>query len=100
MSQIFADVHREAALRGANLLDQRYPFDDWRGLIDRDRLAMGSTARCILGQLYGHYYRGLRALDPASSITGSFFGFDSYYGDYDSLNEAWLAELDRKPVPA
>lgn len=46
--------------RGAELLDARRP--GWAGELALDRLAMSSCDRCILGQLYGEYFSGMREL--------------------------------------
>jgi hypothetical protein len=46
--------------RGAALLDRVRP--GWAREIDRDRLAMESCDRCILGQLWGDYMDGFREL--------------------------------------
>jgi hypothetical protein len=47
---------------GAALLDAHDP--DWFKKIDVDKLRMSGGCSCILGQLFGSYWRGLETLEP------------------------------------
>lgn len=51
---------QERARRGAELLDRECP--GWADRIDVDALTIGNRKLDILGQLYGDYYDGCRAL--------------------------------------
>jgi hypothetical protein len=48
--------------RGIELLDRRGP-EGWRQLLNPERLDISQPEDCVLGQLYGSYYAGCRALD-------------------------------------
>ena len=50
------------------LLDEKVP--GWREEVDPDRLWMGSTQVCVLGQIYGDLYDGLRAV-PELLVDGN-----------------------------
>jgi hypothetical protein len=91
----------ERAARGAALLDTRYP--GWEQLIDRDTLIMQYCDVCILGQLYGSYSAGLRAIF-AVTVADAWEAADRHgfcidkprlitYADQD---EAWAAEITRR----
>lgn len=58
--------------RGAKLLDERVP--GWRERIDLDRLDMGNSLHCILGQCFGSYFDGLRTLDLSTDSAYGFLG--------------------------
>lgn len=83
--------------RGMALLDVEYP--GWREMIDLDKLNMGSTRNCTLGQLYGDFDDGLHALYLSR---GTVFGFDApscwdmvmyTYGELTATWKAALSEL-------
>lgn len=61
----YADLAREAVKVGAAFLDS-IRGDDWRALINRNRLDVSDVDRCPLGQLYGSYNAGLIALFDAT----------------------------------
>lgn len=48
----------------------------WFVKLDEHRLDVGSDTRCPLGQLWGRFSRGLRALDIPED-DAALFGFDS-----------------------
>jgi hypothetical protein len=54
---MYREVSVENVERGAALLDRHYA--GWEDRIDPDRLDLGSSSDCVLGQLYGHYGGGL-----------------------------------------
>jgi hypothetical protein len=65
-------MNQEAVRKGAALLDERKP--GWRKLVDPDNLHM--LNHCILDQVYGDYFVGLRELfgttDPQESAGHGF----------------------------
>ncbi len=63
--------------RGVELLDQRDPV--WMDKIDLSKLAMHSSRSCILGQLFGGYYKGRRALDINRAAGGYGFSLSSFW---------------------
>lgn len=77
--------------RGAALLDQRLP--GWYGAVEVDRLNIADPQACILGQVYGSYYRGLHRLfgpDGVDDATDSLMhGFNGTLGQMSHLNRAW-----------
>lgn len=87
------------AWRGARLLDRERP--GWALDVDTNILWMSDGNRCILGQLYGGYGRGLHQLDLAG-VEGRavVFGFTQppkakgLY--YPNLTLAWKGEIERR----
>lgn len=114
-------------LRGELLLDREYP--EWLSAIDLDRLNLGSTRSCVLGQIeehatgedwHGLYTSALERfdLDPEANehndANPNRLGFDAYApseawvrrtgdddgGDYVTLTQEWLAAIADRCVPA
>jgi hypothetical protein len=85
------------AREGAELLDRR--STGWAERIDLQELEMWDCTRCILGQVFGDYVRGLGGL---GICLGYPYGFDRPPGgesdDYDTMAAAWRAEI-RKRLP-
>lgn len=73
--------------RGAELLDRVRP--GWAREIAADELAMETCDRCLLGQLYGDYHIGFRAVLTSSDSRNLYragnFGFTLY--DLEQLND-------------
>jgi hypothetical protein len=95
--------------RGAKLLDSKYP--DWFKKIDFFKLSMDHCARCILGQTFGDYVKGLKSLWPGCNINEDFryafdYGFDvcledrQGYGDsqiaWDELRRLWVHQIHER----
>lgn len=86
---------RVRAARGAAALDAAR-HDDWRGMIDPDRLDLDCTINCVLGQLYHEYGIGVFALyvgsdDGNRSDWAWAHGFAGVsYGEDQALQVAWL----------
>jgi hypothetical protein len=79
---------------GAALLDERW--QNWHNAIDLDTLNMGSERDCILGQLFGTYWKGKEVLNI---MTGADYGFDAVYDGYEEfpvLTEAWRGAVARR----
>ena len=108
------DATDQAVAEGVNLLDAYGP-PQWRGTVDLDTLNMADDHDCILGQLYGSYGAGLRALgesvyheDGADLSVPDVYGFDlgsgnswvGYFGasDYLTLTESWRAAILAPPA--
>jgi len=84
---------------GIKLLDAKGGFG-WRDRIDKDQIVMYNPYKCILGQLYGDYWKGCRELDFPGA--GADYGFalafsdeysDSVYTAYKQLKWEWISEL-------
>jgi hypothetical protein len=101
-------MYEDRVRKRAALLDRVRP--GWAGEIARDRLAMESCSRCILGQLWGDFgegfFRAIEVLDAATLHSASYFGFtlrDEEQDDDDpdevvlprfaALADAWRAEI-------
>jgi hypothetical protein len=95
----------ECAAAGARLLDEKAP--DWAARINVERLDFNNTERCMLGQLYGSYVRGKRALgnSPAGELTyeeARGYGFicqgSAIFGTCtcSALKDPWTVEINRR----
>jgi hypothetical protein len=73
---------------GRDLLNQINP--DWRTKIDPANLDMFVYEKCILGQLYGGYLQGLKALNISVGYQWGFFG-DFTYAAF--MNDWWKQQL-------
>lgn len=93
------------ARRGARLLDRKIP--GWYSKIREQDLKMDSCYRCVLGQIYGFYTRGLETvfgeihmdreeLEP-EEVRHGFVALDSEMFDrvhnYEVLTATWKAEI-------
>jgi hypothetical protein len=90
------DTAKKVVAVGGAFLDTMRD-DDWRSEIDTHNLSLASTTRCIVGQLYGEYDDGLRALG-INNVKARGYGFESGYTDDTSvgsyaLNDAWKEYL-------
>lgn len=77
--------------RGAQRLDLTTP--DWRSKVDPNTLSLKSMQDCVLGQVYGHYLKGL---DEINLYIGKQHGFAvvcGYCRDY--LTQLWKEEVTR-----
>ena len=86
---------KEAVLAGAEYLDSAVP--GWADKIDPEKLDVGYPRDCILGQLFGWYIDGRRALGMDREAARKF-GFDVNRGAlpwqtvdqrYRRLNRHW-----------
>lgn len=92
MSAIPANV-----LRGAEFLDEKLG-PDWDEEIDLNRLNLGSTCNCIVGQLnpahqrlrHRRYWQGLLTL--GATERAAKLGFNTWGRQtFDTLTEGWAA---------
>lgn len=85
----------EEVQKGAALLDEKKP--GWKQAINLSTLNLNRPERCVLGQVYGHYYNGREEL--GLDIFGAeSYGFDIPIKDivpgiYDSLTETWKSVI-------
>lgn len=85
----------ERVAAGAAFLDEHEP--GWVDQIDPDRLDLGSSCRCVVGQLQVHLFRYtindepyLRALDRYQVADPFVLGFNAIdLREYDGLTAAW-----------
>lgn len=93
---------QEAAARGAALLDAHR--QGWWQLIDGNTLDLLHPFRCVLGQVYGSYLRGLRAVGMLneSAVNVEDFGFcpTTQPGSPELLRRAWVAEVAKRQAVA
>lgn len=95
----------ERAAKGAVLLDQMGP-EYWVDKIDGDRFDMDNAEDDVLGQVYGHYDKGVAALGltEKESIEHGFNFNHSGFVDCEedlldnSLVKAWIVELQDRGV--
>jgi hypothetical protein len=84
-------VYRRRVLRGVRFLNRVRP--GWFREIDRDRLALDSEERDILGQLWGSYELGWSAIRAALAIQGpcstADLGFTLYDHEQDLVKNPW-----------
>jgi hypothetical protein len=96
--------------RGATLLDERVV--GWARRINERELNLSSCGKCILGQVYGEFERGIEILfgddDLETWRESAGFGFFFDEEQYPHINEqwyyaalasAWLAEIRARLAP-
>lgn len=93
------------ARRGARLLGRTFPH--WNDHVDAITLNVADDRDCPLGQIYGDFMVGIRALFPVNLIAISFYGFMPWplpFADYcrgcERLTAAWLLEIRLRLEPA
>lgn len=95
------EVQRAAAM-GASLLDAHRQA--WWQLIDGDTLDLLHPFSCVLGQVYGGYIRGLRAVgmldEPTVSVEDFGFCPTLQPGSSELLKRAWLVEVAKRATAA
>lgn len=86
--------HSPTVVKAAEFLDSKvdsvsWLTADWRTKINLEILRMGSTSKCILGQLGGGYSRALRDLERAEGVDqlppntlGAFCDFTEAWREY------------------
>lgn len=95
--------YRQAVNDGVKFLDKHFGTrTTWVVEIDRLRLDMFDPHKCILGQLFGDYYEGIKQLAKINDLdpvymSGSDYGFNVTswsLEDIDILKSTWLEVLD------
>jgi hypothetical protein len=76
-------THRERVERGAAMLPPR-----WHEKVNAATLDISNPFKCILGQLYGGYGRGLTVLGISSWASELGFNGENK-DDQDAMTEAW-----------
>jgi hypothetical protein len=83
--------------RGVALLDEAK--QDWRDAIHLRMLDVQLRTQCVLGQVFGHYNRGLNELGLGHDREGAPFGFyakDLFDDDeWKALQDGWKRELQK-----
>lgn len=76
-------------IRGAAQLDRYFPKGLWRTDIELDNLVMDDAERCILGQLFGDYFTGLKKIFDVlpSPEARRNYGFSADPGDYEAFEK-------------
>jgi hypothetical protein len=80
--------------RGAELLDRHRP--GWEREVDIERLHMGNTVDCLLGQLYGDYESGWDTLGLWEPVERSAHGFNHgfyVYWPWQAPVFLWMAQM-------
>jgi hypothetical protein len=81
-----------AVVKGIELLNRTLDRD-WIWRVDLDRLDMNHVGLCVLGQLYGRFGIGMKALfgDDFQWGTGDEYGFATSEEDlpYEALTKEW-----------
>lgn len=90
----------QAVAKGVELLDREVDFSasltNWRSKIDLDSLVMSDVNWCVLGQIYGSYDNGLRALGLSERMSREhgFITDDAFgSGDFVELTREWKNAL-------
>lgn len=83
----------ERVKAGAALLDDSDP--GWVDRINLEKFSLRSECRCILGQLDGDYWRGLKKRDLTDYFDADGLGFaaevngEEESAEWDALEAAW-----------
>lgn len=83
--------------RGANLLDEKEP--GWYRQIEPSTLQMNHGDKCVCGQLFDGYGKGLRALGIRMK-DGEHYGFNSVGPGYLKLRKLWIEEVELRKIAA
>jgi len=99
---------QQAVAKGIKFLDEKFPYKDvdaigWRLMIDTAELNMFLKHKCILGQLFENYERGLRKLEEVDFDVEQAveYGFTLPYfnsnaeatATYKQLTDEWKRQL-------
>ena len=81
----------ETVTRAAALLDRAAP--GWENTINTETLDLHTVDNCVLGQVYGNFFRGYAALAPFDDFESVCLMESVSLGDHDRLC-AFLPGLD------
>ena len=89
--------------KGAALLDNKVP--GWRNRVNAEILDQSDGEKCVLGQLYGVYFRGIESLhidiaDAADYGFNATSGGVSWTKENRELTGIWKALLSTPAAPA
>lgn len=84
---------------GASLLDRTHPH--WEYKVSIPRLKMHDPFLCVLGQIFGHFVDGLRALEiPSASAQVWMHGFyippGAWIFPWSQLKHSWTREIEQR----
>ena len=114
LTQIHKFTLEKNQIRGVKLLDRKNP--NWRKSVNKQILYTSDPTNCVLGQLYGDYYDGIRILFPIRSLFGFPYKIAFKYGfntttdgfhdtalplndqGFPYLTDLWKAELSSAKV--
>lgn len=83
---------RHRVNKGIRLLNKEYP--GWKSKIELSSLRLEDRNRCVLGQVYGGYDRGVQELGLGIwSTVYHGFNIESIHGDWEPLQKAWERKL-------
>lgn len=88
---------------GAELLDRVHP--GWFEKINVETLDLVECDRCVLGQLYGHFRKGVEAVGLPVTLynmyVGAEYGFNVYGPacDCDALTPDWIEAINERLNP-
>lgn len=92
-------IARARALAGAQKLTAHEKGGGWAGRVNLKTLEVDSCTTCVLGQLYGTYYRGLMELGfEDSDLDRQECGFTLRAGDTSGVTFADLDAAWRKII--
>ena len=84
--------YAEAVAKGIQLLDEKVP--GWHERIDLRDFDMSSGARCVLGQIYGTYEKGLCELELWVGISHGFSS--NRFVAMPTLTHLWTEEINKR----
>lgn len=106
MEEVEVDVdYRPAVEAGGQLLTEYFRDERWVLDIDLEKLEMWGLHNCVLAQLFGGYFAGIRSLgwpdDPGASDYPDTYGFrvplmpdmQIRMAHYDKLTATWKQYL-------
>ena len=83
--------------RGAAFLDEHFP--GWEDKIDPETLNLEDGCNCILGQVYGAYFKGAEKLGLENIGDRARLGFTLDGGNhFNALTRDWLAYLANRAL--
>jgi hypothetical protein len=83
--------------KGAKLLAARVP--GWEKKINPETLDLSDSCKCVLGQVYGNYEDGFKALDLPFLTDRAIRGFTvdrTEHSSYRPLTKGWLRFLEAR----
>lgn len=88
----------ERVAAGATVLDEHAP--DWVDRISLADLNIGSCRRCVLGQVFGHYFTGLDKLGLRGVALAVEHGFSTPRRQAGELTAEWYRLVEARRAQA